>query len=117
MPSKPKKPCNQPSCSKLTREAYCDEHKKDSNQYYDKYIREKKSKAFYQSKEWKIVRQQALTRNHHLCQYCLKQRQITPADMADHITPIKDDWSLRLVLSNLQSLCNSCHNKKTAEER
>ncbi|MFS1513957.1 HNH endonuclease [Chengkuizengella sp. SCS-71B] len=36
--------------------------------------------------------------------------------MVDHITPIKEDWSLRLDLCNLQSLCHCCHNKKTAEE-
>ncbi|WP_338075709.1 HNH endonuclease signature motif containing protein [Chengkuizengella sediminis] len=104
-------------CNNLTREAYCDEHKKECNQYYDRYMRDKKSKTFYQSKEWRTVRQQALTRDRNLCQHCLKQRQITPADMVDHIVPVKVDWSLRLDLSNLQSLCNSCHNKKTAEER
>ncbi|MFS1513958.1 hypothetical protein VQL36_16150 [Chengkuizengella sp. SCS-71B] len=72
MPSKPKKPCNHPSCLKPSREAYCDEHKKNKHQYYDKYVRDKKSKTFYQSKEWKIIRQQVLTRDRHLCQHCLK---------------------------------------------
>ncbi|MFS1513428.1 HNH endonuclease [Chengkuizengella sp. SCS-71B] len=54
-------------------------------------------------------------RDRHLCQHCLKQKKITRSDMVDHITPIKEDWSLRLDLINLQSLCHSCHNKKTAK--
>jgi 5-methylcytosine-specific restriction endonuclease McrA len=30
--------------------------------------------------------------------------------MVDHIIPIREDDSLRLVLENTQSLCDSCHN-------
>ncbi|PAE58568.1 HNH endonuclease, partial [Bacillus licheniformis] len=34
-----------------------------------------------------------------------------PADMVHHIVEVKQDWSKRLDLSNLESLCNACHNK------
>ncbi|MDO7487031.1 HNH endonuclease signature motif containing protein [Peribacillus frigoritolerans] len=50
-----------------------------------------------------------------LCEHCLLMDKVTPMDVCDHIIELKDDWSLRLDISNLQSLCNSCHNKKTAK--
>ncbi|TWK49239.1 hypothetical protein CHCC20347_1522 [Bacillus paralicheniformis] len=31
--------------------------------------------------------------------------------MVHHIVEVKQDWSKRLDLSNLESLCNACHNK------
>ena len=39
----------------------------------------------------------------------------TPARVVDHITPIKDGGE-RFCWSNLQPLCISCHNRKTAKE-
>ncbi|MGG3452046.1 HNH endonuclease signature motif containing protein [Domibacillus aminovorans] len=42
---------------------------------------------------------------------------MTPMDVVDHIIPIKIDWSLRLSLDNLQSLCQSCHNIKGTKDR
>ncbi len=84
---------------------------------YDKYKRDKDSTAFYKSKPWCIKRREALIRDKGLCQHCLKAKRIKQAEMVDHIIPIKEDWSLRLTLSNLQSLCNACHNKKTAEDK
>lgn len=42
---------------------------------------------------------------------CLK-----PATEIDHIVPIKKDPRLRLDKSNLQSMCKSCHSRKTANE-
>jgi len=35
----------------------------------------------------------------------------------DHIVEIKDDYSLRLEMTNLQTLCRSCHAQKTHRER
>lgn len=111
MPSKPRKICSKPGCRELTADRYCAQHKGDNNRYYDKYQRNQEAKAFYHSLEWRRAREQALIRDHGLCQHCLRDKQITTADMVHHIKPIKTHWHLRLLLSNLLSLCNSCHNK------
>lgn len=103
------------SCTTLTRDAsgYCEDHKHlkvESNRQYDK-SRDKKGVTFYNSGQWKKVRQAALTRDNGLCQHCLKDGDITMADMVHHIIEIRVNWLLRLVLSNLVSLCDSCHSK------
>ena len=84
----------------------------NTDQYYDKYKRNKERKAFYQSAAWDKCRRLALERDSYLCQNCLKQNILTPADMVHHIKELKDYPHLSLTLSNLVSLCNGCHNKK-----
>ncbi|WP_431804906.1 HNH endonuclease signature motif containing protein [Halobacillus andaensis] len=44
-----------------------------------------------------------------LCEVCLTKNKLTPTDIIHHIIEVKDDWSLRLTLSNCQSVCASCH--------
>ncbi|CAH1230715.1 hypothetical protein PAECIP111891_06732 [Paenibacillus allorhizoplanae] len=81
------------------------------DRYYDKFKRDRDSKAFYNSSFWLSVREQALIRDHYLCQHCLKEKKLVPADMVHHIVPIRDDKDKALELENLLSLCNPCHNK------
>ncbi|WP_090951771.1 HNH endonuclease [Parageobacillus thermantarcticus] len=120
MPSKPLRPCNKIGCTNLTRDRYCEQHKhlakqrqrsRQNDKDYDKYKRNQQARAFYHSKEWERIRLAALARDNFLCQHCLRNNRITPADMVHHIIEIKRDWSRRLDLDNLISLCNSCHNK------
>lgn len=124
MPSKPFKPCNVIGCHGLTKDKYCDVHKEQEQEdkairdkYYDMYARDKKSRKFYTSPEWKHVRQIAKSRVHNLCEHHLKNKEIVFADVCDHIIPIKVDWSKRLDLDNLQMLCHACHNAKTADDK
>jgi 5-methylcytosine-specific restriction endonuclease McrA/predicted kinase len=99
----------------------CDGKQKEMNREryksYDILKRDKQSSAFYKSSAWQHLRQQALTRDIGLCQHCLSKKQITLAEMVDHIIPIKIDQDLKLSLGNLQSLCNPCHILKTASDR
>lgn len=124
MASKPKKPCCKVGCRNLTTERYCSNHQhiaeqenKDRYKYYDQYQRDKKTAKFYNSAEWKSLKQQALIRDKGLCQDCLDKQKITIATEVDHIIPIKERWDLRLVLGNLRSLCHRCHMRKTARDR
>lgn len=87
-------------------------NRRDENRYYDRYKRDKTSRAFYKSTAWELAREQALIRDNYLCQHCIKRKRLTPADMVHHIKPISDHPDLALVLENLLSLCNSCHNKE-----
>ncbi|WP_019534226.1 HNH endonuclease [Paenibacillus ginsengihumi] len=118
MPSKPMRPCNKPGCRNLTAERYCAEHvylaeqqRKERHKRYDEQQRDKQAAAFYKSLPWRRVREQALMRDAGLCQACLFEQRITPADMVHHKVPVKVNWDLRLRLDNLVSLCDRCHAK------
>lgn len=77
--------------------------------YEDKYIK------FYHSKAWKLARKQALTRDHYLCQECLRQGIVRTANTVHHIVPIKDDFNKRLKLDNLETICLEHHNQEHQE--
>lgn len=116
MPKKAQTICNSIGCTKLTDGGYCDEHKHDVDNEYRKTRTDIREQKFYKSKEWKKLREHKRSIN-PLCEECLLVGMATPMDVADHIIEIKDDWSRRLDLSNLMSLCYECHNVKTAKVR
>lgn len=51
-----------------------------------------------------------------LCEDCLLEGLHTPAKDVDHVIPVRQRPDLRLVLSNLRSLCKPHHSRKTAKE-
>lgn len=70
-------------------------------------------------------------RQHPLCVHCLARGQVVPATVVDHIVPHRMAWAVksgneqavaearRLFWNfhdNVQSLCKSCHDYKTATE-
>ncbi len=73
-----------------------------------------KNAAFYHSAEWKKVRDLQLMQ-HPICQECERLGRVTPATVVDHIKPINEGGD-RLDQRNLQSLCETCHNRKSARE-
>lgn len=112
--TKPFKICNKFGCNELTKESYCDEHKHLQTERHKRYNKQRDPivKSFYNSKDWKALSSYTLASNHYLCIQC----ELKTADVADHIIPVLVDWSLRLDPNNIQPLCHSCHNKKTAED-
>jgi 5-methylcytosine-specific restriction protein A len=105
-------------------QTYCDKHQraikndqKKRHEEYDINRRDEKSAEFYHNKEWKIVREVAYTRDNGLCQDCLVRKKIKVGDVVDHIIPIKVNWLLRLVMSNLRTLCHACHNRKSSKDK
>ncbi|HFR4148763.1 HNH endonuclease [Bacillus thuringiensis] len=119
MPSKPFKPCKSLGCNELTRDKYCAKHiekEKETVRYYDKHIRNKSSRSFYNSKPWRIMREFVYRRDHGLCVQCRMNGIIKIGDVVDHIIPLLVDWLRRLDPANLQTLCHACHNKKTKED-
>jgi 5-methylcytosine-specific restriction enzyme A len=120
MPYKSKHPCKCRGCNKLAEPShgYCPNHKeiedkehKDNHKLYKSHRDDKYIQAFYKSKEWERARKARLIMDNGLCQDCLRQGKITIATIVHHIVPAKVNWLLRLVLSNLMSLCDACHNK------
>lgn len=64
---------------------------------------------------WQQARLEHLYRE-PLCRACQSAGRIVAATVVDHIQPHKGDHALFWRRSNWQSLCESCHNRKTATE-
>lgn len=114
MPRKPKKPCGYSGCPRLTDGQYCEYHKKLTDARYNKYERDEFSKTFYKTTAWKNARKRQLL-HRPFCEECLKSGKRTAATIADHKVPIKQGGD-KYDASNLQSLCWSCHSRKSVEE-
>jgi len=71
--------------------------------------------ALYRLKAWKVGRL-AFLRRYPLCADCAELGAVVEAKEVDHITPHKGDKRLFLDRRNWQSLCKSCHSRKTAGE-
>lgn len=74
----------------------------------------KRNDKFYCSDVWKKLRLKQLAKQ-PLCEECLRHGKITPAKIVDHIKPINFGGE-KLDINNLQSLCVSCHSRKSALE-
>ncbi|MBN8236843.1 HNH endonuclease [Halobacillus kuroshimensis] len=75
-------------------------------------INENKLVKFYQSKEWRFLRQQALERDSHECQECKRNGRVGSAKNVHHIKEVKKFPWLALNLRNVESVCINCHNKE-----
>lgn len=72
-------------------------------------------KNIYKTTQWRKLRD-AFAAENPLCRHCHDYEIITAGYIVDHIIEIEDggqpfEWS------NLQHLCQSCHNAKTAREK
>ena len=77
---------------------------------YNKFKRNKTSADIYKSNRWKKLRQIQLS----LEPFCISCGR--PAVIVDHIKEIKDGGDA-YDLNNLQSMCISCHNTKTSNQK
>ena len=107
MTSKPKRPCSYPGCPNLSNGQYCEEHRKMERKRYDKYERDPNINKTY-GRAWKRIRDRHITLP-PLCEMCLKEDMLTPAQEVHHILPISKGGTHSQ--DNLMSLCRSCHNK------
>lgn len=71
-----------------------------------------KFSQFYNSSEWKILRNQKFYDADGLCEICKKKKIIKQGKEVHHIIPIEKDWSKRLDYDNLILLCSDCHNEQ-----
>lgn len=115
----PKHTCAFPSCqTALSRGVrYCLLHEEDGRA--DRREREKrypsrKYQGLYFTQRWKARRRRQLIRE-PLCEECRKVERQELATVADHIEPHRGDEYL-FFHGELQSLCDSCHSRKTREE-
>jgi 5-methylcytosine-specific restriction protein A len=114
LPYAPLRPCNHPGCSALTSARYCIAHATQHNaidaarERQRGTLRRATTPAYY-SGEWRRIRAAHLAR-YPTCQHCNR-----PADVVDHIFPLRFGGTHSP--HNLQSLCNSCHAAKSGKER
>lgn len=127
MPRAAPTPCKSPGCPNLVPEGlaggFCVGHVREARAPRRTTARrrrmdneELKRDAWYSSKKWTSLRRAFISRN-PLCRICDANGFVRSADVVDHIIERKDNDALRLNWDNLQSLCHSCHNQKSADEK
>ena len=79
-----------------------------------KHLREVDNTSFYNSKRWRSLRNYFI-QMYPLCVNCKRKGEIKNARVVDHIVPINMGGS-PIDIKNLQSLCDPCHNSKSAKE-
>jgi 5-methylcytosine-specific restriction protein A len=105
MPYKPKRPCSQSGCPRLTDGRYCEAHAKEAAKQYELHQRDPGTNKRYGS-SWRKARK-AFLDEHPLCELCRHQGRTTPATVAHHIKAARDGGSDEA--GNLMALCASCH--------
>ena len=78
------------------------------------HTRQHDNSAFYHSKQWRMTRNHYIKKN-PLCEECMRNDMVTGGNCVDHIKPMSVGGS-KIDESNLQTLCNGCHAKKSAQE-
>jgi 5-methylcytosine-specific restriction protein A len=73
-----------------------------------------REQAHYQTADWRAKRERILVRDAFVCRACGRVVSGHEANV-DHIVPLEDGGSDRD--DNLQTLCRSCHGKKTRGEQ
>lgn len=114
MAMKPLRPCRHPGCSQLVREGYCPTHKPK-----DRAQRSAEAAAWhgwYLLPIWKDDLRPAQLLREPFCRECARRGIRTPATNVDHVVDHKGDWARFTDRGNLQSLCHSCHSRKTLSE-
>jgi 5-methylcytosine-specific restriction protein A len=112
MPFKPKRPCSQPGCPKLTDGRFCEEHAKEEAKRYERYQRDPAMKKSY-SRTWKRIRDRYI-KEHPLCEMCQKEDKLTLAEEVHHVVPLSKGGTH--ATENLMALCTRCHSAITAKE-
>ncbi len=125
-----KRVCKVPGCLNTeyilpngTKTGYCAKHQEYYYQYLEKrkeyfqgrYGRNKESRpwvGWYSLPKWIKLRDRKL-QEQPICEECKKRLSVE----VDHITPHRGDEKLFFDYSNLQTLCKSCHSKKTSKEQ
>ena len=113
MAMKPLRPCRHPGCPELTREGYCSRHKPK------RAARRASAEchAWYSLSLWTDELRPAQLLREPWCRECAKHGIRTRATVVDHVKPHRGNWLLFIDPANLQSLCERCHNRKTALEQ
>lgn len=64
--------------------------------------------GWYKTSAWQKLRRKVLARD-PLCKFCAKKGIVTAGNTVDHIKPHRGKMELFFEITNLQTLCKSCH--------
>lgn len=120
MPVAPLRPCLSPRCRGRVRSGYCRDCARGREQQRGS------AHARGYTRRWERYRKAWLA-EHPICgdrastrstahSRCWKERRVVAARHVDHITPHEGDQELFWDSANHQSLCASCHSRKTIAE-
>lgn len=76
----------------------------------------KTTHPFYLSREWINKREKIKRRDGYRCVWCGADVSAKGAARVDHVVPLLQAWALRLVDSNLRTLCVRCDAKRHSEK-
>lgn len=113
MALKPLKPCRRPGCGALTREGYCPAHRprqaarRESAEWH----------RWYGLPVWTDDLRPTQLLKEPFCRVCAQAGHRVRATDVDHIVDHKGDWKKFTDRNNLESLCHSCHSRKTMRDR
>lgn len=113
MAIKPLRPCRHPGCAALTPDGWCPAHK-------PKPTARRESAAWhswYSLPVWTNQLRPAQLLREPFCRECARRGLRVRATDVDHIQDHKGDWTLFAAEWNLESLCHSCHSRKTMREQ
>lgn len=101
-------PCRIPHCPILVSDhsGFCDDHGRERRMDYD--ARRGKTAERGYDETWRHTRDAKLRQDPY-CELQIRCQPRTPAEEVHHVIPISQRPELRLVMSNLQSTCKSCH--------
>ena len=109
MPQMPFKACAWSGCSEVTRDQYCELHRKKYRRESsrDRRHNKKTSERGY-GRSWQKTRKAYLSRN-PICEECLSKGRTTAANTVHHIIEIDNGGTNHF--DNLMALCRDCHER------
>ena len=113
MALKPLRPCRYPGCCALVPGGYCPQHRPKPRARSDE---ARAWRRLYDTDLWQRLRSEQLLAD-PWCAECAKHGRRVRATDVDHIVDHKGDPDLFADPANLQSLCHSCHSRKTAQDQ
>lgn len=122
MAMRPVRPCAHPGCRELVRTGYCDKHRPKDRQRRSAEAAD--WHTWYTLPIWVNDLRPMQLLNEPFCRECSRRAALEDlphlarvrATDVDHIVPHRGVWSRFIDRTNLQSLCHSCHSRKTAAE-
>lgn len=110
MPNAAMKPCSYPGCATLVRSGRCERHPMDHALFHNP-----EHQRLYNTARWRRMRQRQLIVS-PFCEECLRANVYIVATEVHHIERHNGNPLKFYADALLQSLCASCHSRKTASE-
>jgi 5-methylcytosine-specific restriction protein A len=113
VPTSAKTICPHAGCNRITHGGRCEQHRA---QQYQGTSKNRSGDPFYHTAAWHKLRDWKRSVS-PLCEACEREGRVVAMAHVDHVLPRATHPHIELDADNTQSLCESCHNKKTACER